>query len=295
MSDEATIGRREIGRLDESGSPPGDRPPSSTADRARGHRLVAGYIPEVNILNGCNLTVERGRVRRHHRPQRRRQVDAAEGDPRPVHGALRHGARSATSEITGQQGPRAGARWASATCRRSRNVFPSLTVRENLEMGCYLRPSHVRRPLRVRHRRCSRGSRERAGAARRRAVGRRAPDGGDGSGADDGAEGAAARRAVGRASRRRCRTRCSCAAGGSTQEGVAILMVEQNARRCLQVVHRGYVLDQGQQRLHRHRPRPARRPRRDRAVPRHAGQGHRRLSRQNGRAPGRPGARSSSA
>lgn len=27
--------------------------------------------------------------------------------------------------------------------------------------------------------------------------------------------------------------------------GVAILMVEQNARRCLQVVHRGYVLDQG--------------------------------------------------
>jgi branched-chain amino acid transport system ATP-binding protein len=28
--------------------------------------------------------------------------------------------------------------------------------------------------------------------------------------------------------------------------GVAILMVEQNARRCLQVCHRGYVLDQGQ-------------------------------------------------
>ena len=27
--------------------------------------------------------------------------------------------------------------------------------------------------------------------------------------------------------------------------GVAILMVEQNARRCLQVVDRGYVLDQG--------------------------------------------------
>ena len=31
----------------------------------------------------------------------------------------------------------------------------------------------------------------------------------------------------------------------STRPGVAILMVEQNARRCLQVVHRGYVLDQG--------------------------------------------------
>ena len=27
--------------------------------------------------------------------------------------------------------------------------------------------------------------------------------------------------------------------------GVAVLMVEQNARRCLQIAHRGYVLDQG--------------------------------------------------
>jgi len=27
--------------------------------------------------------------------------------------------------------------------------------------------------------------------------------------------------------------------------GVSILMVEQNARRCLQLCHRGYVLDQG--------------------------------------------------
>jgi branched-chain amino acid transport system ATP-binding protein len=29
------------------------------------------------------------------------------------------------------------------------------------------------------------------------------------------------------------------------ESGVAILMVEQNASRCLQVVDRGYVLDQG--------------------------------------------------
>ena len=29
------------------------------------------------------------------------------------------------------------------------------------------------------------------------------------------------------------------------ETGVAILMVEQNARRCLQVCNRGYVLDQG--------------------------------------------------
>ena len=28
--------------------------------------------------------------------------------------------------------------------------------------------------------------------------------------------------------------------------GVAVLMVEQNAQRCLEICHRGYVLDQGQ-------------------------------------------------
>ena len=31
----------------------------------------------------------------------------------------------------------------------------------------------------------------------------------------------------------------------SNKAGVAILMVEQNARRCLQVCDRGYVLDHG--------------------------------------------------
>ena len=38
------------------------------------------------------------------------------------------------------------------------------------------------------------------------------------------------------------------------EAGVSIIMVEQNARRCLQICDRGYVLDQGTQRLHRHRP-----------------------------------------
>ncbi|GIU88822.1 MAG: hypothetical protein KatS3mg009_3337 [Acidimicrobiia bacterium] len=29
------------------------------------------------------------------------------------------------------------------------------------------------------------------------------------------------------------------------ETGVSVLMVEQNARRCLEIAHRGYVLDQG--------------------------------------------------
>jgi branched-chain amino acid transport system ATP-binding protein len=32
---------------------------------------------------------------------------------------------------------------------------------------------------------------------------------------------------------------------GINEAGVSVLMVEQNARRCLEIAHRGYVLDQG--------------------------------------------------
>ena len=42
-----------------------------------------------------------------------------------------------------------------------------------------------------------------------------------------------------------CRTRCSSGASRSTAPGSSVLMVEQNARRCLQICDRGYVLDQG--------------------------------------------------
>ena len=57
--------------------------------------------------------------------------------------------------------------------------------------------------------------------------------------------GAAARRALGRPVARAARTRSSSAAGRSTRPASSIVMVEQNARRCLQICDRGYVLDQG--------------------------------------------------
>ena len=51
--------------------------------------LVAGYLPGVNILNSTNLIARQGRAHRHHRPERRRQVDAAQGDLRSGEGARR--------------------------------------------------------------------------------------------------------------------------------------------------------------------------------------------------------------
>ena len=69
---------------------------SAAADGAvlRADDLIAGYLPGVNILNGADLYCQRGRAGRHHRPQRRRQVDAAQGAVRPGQGPDRHGACS---------------------------------------------------------------------------------------------------------------------------------------------------------------------------------------------------------
>ena len=56
--------------------------------------------------------------------------------------------------------------------------------------------------------------------------------------------------------------------------GVAILMVEQNARRCLQVCDRGYVLDQGRNAYTGTGRELLDRPQGDRALPRHAWRAH---------------------
>ena len=81
---------------------------------------------------------------------------------------------------------------------QTNNVFPSLTIEENLQMGVYQAPKQFKRELRVRHRAVPRARRP-ARPAGRLAVRRRAADGRDGPGADDGAVGAAAGRALGRA------------------------------------------------------------------------------------------------
>ena len=215
---------------------------SEHASSAAVKRSSPATSPRSTSSTAATSTVERGRVRRHHRAERRRQVHAAEGDPRPGPDPLGLGHARRRGH---HRSPAARARRARrGFVPQNRNVFPSLTVRENLEMGCFLQPPRFEE---------------------RFAVCRRALPPAGASGADQRAGslsgGERQMVAMGRAlmpdpkcccstSRRpgfhpRCRTRSSSNAGRSTETGVAILMVEQNARRCLQVCHRGYVLDQG--------------------------------------------------
>ena len=126
---------------------------------------------------------------------------------------------------------------------QTKNVFQSLTVTENLEMGCYLRPKVFRDRFeyvtnlfpRLLERRNSRAGALSGGERQMVAMSRALmlepklllldePSAGLSPQLQD-------------------EVFLNCRAINKT--GVAILMVEQNARRCLQVVDRGYVLDQG--------------------------------------------------
>ena len=69
--------------------------------------------------------------------------------------------------------------------------------------------------------------------------------------------------------------------------GVSVIMVEQNARRCLQICDRGYVLDQGRNAYTGTGRDAAQRPQGDRALPGHA-RPHRLLKRTPGLPRGRP-------
>jgi branched-chain amino acid transport system ATP-binding protein len=126
---------------------------------------------------------------------------------------------------------------------QTKNVFPSLTVKENLEMGCFLKPSVFKDRFayvaemfpKLADRAAQRAGALSGGERQMVAMGRALmlepkvllldePSAGLSPALQDEVF-------------VQCRT--------INASGVAILMVEQNARRCLQVVNRGYVLDQG--------------------------------------------------
>ncbi|MFC7741514.1 ABC transporter ATP-binding protein [Nocardiopsis composta] len=202
--------------------------------------LVAGYIPEVNILNGCTLTLAEGEVVGIIGPNGAGKSTLI----KTVFGLLpvRSGVGAAREEHREPERARAGVAGVGYV-PQTQNVFPTLTVEENLEMGVFLRPKTFRDrfgkvaelfPL------LSERRRQKAGAlsgGERQMV------------------------AMGRALMMEPSVLLldEPTAGLSpifqdevfqrvkqiNSTGVSVIMVEQNARRCLQICDRGYVLDQG--------------------------------------------------
>src|SRR4029453_4604148 len=100
--------------------------------------VVAGYVPEVNILNGMNLTLA---------PREFVGIIGPNGAGKSTFLKAVLGlvpVRSGTVLLDGQDttGKKAHELVAHGVgfVPQTRNVFPSLTVTENLEMGCYLKP-----------------------------------------------------------------------------------------------------------------------------------------------------------
>ncbi|MEY4164545.1 MAG: hypothetical protein RL419_387 [Actinomycetota bacterium] len=203
--------------------------------------VIAGYVAEVNILNGCDLTVAAGEFVGIIGPNGAGKSTLLKAVLGLVNIRSGH-VKLNGEEITGMKPYELVARGVGFV-PQTRNVFPSLTVRENLEMGCFLRPEMLDERLdyavemfprlgeRIDQRAGSLSGGERQMVAMGRALMLKPtvllldePSAGLSPALQD-----------------QVFIQCK----KINESGVAILMVEQNANRCLQVVDRGYVLDQG--------------------------------------------------
>ncbi len=203
--------------------------------------IIAGYLPGVNILNGCDLYANEGELVGIIGPNgagKSTLLKSLFGLVKVRDGIVRLKGEDVTNQRADQL-VRAGIGFVPQT----NNVFPSLTIEENLQMGAYQRPeSFSDRFDFVTTLFPTLGSRrkQRAGSL----------SGGE-------RQMVAMGRALMMAPSVLLLDEPSAGLSPALQDevfvrvreinktGVTVIMVEQNARRCLQIVDRGYVLDQG--------------------------------------------------
>jgi branched-chain amino acid transport system ATP-binding protein len=203
--------------------------------------IVAGYLPGVNILNGCSLVAYPGEMIGIIGPNgagKSTLLKAMFGLVRVHSGTVMLGERDITNLRTNQL-----VEMGVGFVPQTNNVFPSLSIEENLRMGLFLRPRKAQERLRamwdlfpVLHDRRNQSAGALSGGERQSLAMARAlmmepsvllldePSAGLSPVRQD---------------ETFLRTR------RINKTGVCVVMVEQNARRCLQICDRGYVLDQG--------------------------------------------------
>ncbi|MBA3418707.1 MAG: ABC transporter ATP-binding protein [Geodermatophilaceae bacterium] len=207
----------------------------------RADELVAGYVPGVNILRGCDFYLNDGELVGIIGPNGAGKSTLLKA----LFGLIP--VRSGTVRLRDEDITSAPAhtlvRNGVGYVPQNNNVFPSLTIEENLQMGMFLRSSkfaerfdHVSQlfPMLGERRKQKAGALS-GGERQMVAMGRALmmepsvllldePSAGLSPAFQDDVF-------------IRCRR--------INASGVSIIMVEQNARRCLQICDRGYVLDQG--------------------------------------------------
>jgi ABC-type branched-subunit amino acid transport system ATPase component len=207
----------------------------------RADEIVAGYIPEVNILNSCDLYCRDGEIVGIIGPNGAGKSTLLKA----LFGLVR--VRSGSVELNGEDITNRKANdlvtKGVGFVPQTNNVFPSLTIEENLQMGLYQAPSRFAERFEfvtalfpaLGDRRKQRTGSLSGGERQMVAMGRALmadptvilldePSAGLSPVLQD--EVFVRTREINKA-------------------GVSVVMVEQNARRCLQICDRGYVLDQG--------------------------------------------------
>jgi branched-chain amino acid transport system ATP-binding protein len=204
--------------------------------------VIAGYVPGVDILTGCELELFKGELVGIIGPNGAGKSTLLKAMFGLV--PIRSGSVTLRDQDITEAKAHLLVTLGVGYVPQNNNVFPSLTVQENLQMGLYQRPRDFGPrfeevcdlfPL-LGERRKQRAGSLSGGERQMVAMGRALMMEPSVLLLDEPSAG------LSPALQDEVFVRCR----RINQEGVAILMVEQNARRCLQVVHRGYVLDQGQ-------------------------------------------------
>ena len=207
----------------------------------RADDLVAGYLPGVNILNNADLYCKDGELVGIIGPNGAGKSTLLKA----LFGLVKISSGTVTlrgDDITNQRADVLVSKGIGFV-PQSNNVFPSLTIAENLQMGCYQAPKRFEERFdfvadlfpALGERRNQRAGSLSGGERQMVAMGRALmmdpsvllldePSAGLSPALQD--EVFVQTRAINRT-------------------GVSVIMVEQNARRCLQICDRGYVLDQG--------------------------------------------------
>jgi ABC-type branched-subunit amino acid transport system ATPase component len=203
--------------------------------------LVAGYLPGVNILNGVNFHADKGELVGIIGPNGAGKSTLLKS----IFGLVKVREGSITLNGDSIVGLKANelVRKGVGFIPQNNNVFPSLTIEENLQMGIFQEPKLYNQRLefvvsifaelgkRLKQRAGSLSGGERQMVAMGRAL------------MMDPAVLLLDEPSAGLSPVRQ--DEAFLRVSEINKAGVTCIMVEQNARRCLQIADRGYVLDQG--------------------------------------------------
>ncbi|MEI5584030.1 MULTISPECIES: ABC transporter ATP-binding protein [unclassified Agromyces] len=203
--------------------------------------VTAGYLPGVNILNSCSLTARQGELIGIIGPNGAGKSTLLKS----IFGLVKvreGGIFLQGEEITNLKANKLVAKGVGFV-PQTNNVFPSLSIQENLEMGVFQKPKDLKHRLEfvteifpdLKKRLGQRAGSLSGGERQMVAMSRALMMGPHVLLLDEPSAGLSPVR----------QDEAFLRVKEINRAGVTTIMVEQNARRCLQICDRGYVLDQG--------------------------------------------------